>query len=72
MRHAALKAFQFQIAQQMGADIDFKANRTEDLNPLAQQQLCPGVKLMVDASSEFENFSHARQVVQLLINHNYP
>jgi L-alanine-DL-glutamate epimerase-like enolase superfamily enzyme len=66
-----VKAFKFQIAQRMGGDRDIKPNRTEELIPLARQQLGPDVTLMVDANGGYDNFTHASQVAQLLIEHNY-
>lgn len=66
-----VKAFKFQIANRMGADVDIKPNRTEELIPLARQQLGPDITLMVDANGGFDNYSHASRISKLLIEHNY-
>jgi len=66
-----VRAFKFQIENRMGGDVDIKPGRTEELIPLARQMLGPEVKLMVDANGGFDNYTHARGVAQLLIEHNY-
>lgn len=66
-----VRAFKFQIANRMGADVDIKPNRTEELIPLARQILGPDITLMVDANGGFDNYSHAKEIAQLLIVHNY-
>lgn len=66
-----VKAFKFQIANRMGADVDIKPNRTEELIPLARQELGPDIKLMVDANGGYDNYSHASRISKLLIEHNY-
>ena len=66
-----VRAFKFQIANRMGADVDIKPNRTEELIPLARQQLGPDITLMVDANGGYDNYSHASRISKLLIEHNY-
>merc|ERR1712216_785512 len=66
-----VRAFKFQIAQRMGGDTDIKPNRTEELIPLARQQLGPDITLMVDANGGYDNYTHAARIAQLLIEHNY-
>lgn len=66
-----VKAFKFQIAQRMGGYVDIKPGRTEELIPLARQELGSEVVLMVDANGGYDNYTHARSVAQLLVQHNY-
>lgn len=66
-----VRAFKFQIADRMGGDVDIKPGRTEKLIPLARQSLGPDVTLMADANGGYDNFTHAKEISQLLVENNF-
>lgn len=66
-----VKAFKFQIADRMGGDVDIEPGRTEQLIPLARQQLGPDVKLMVDANGGYDSSERASSVARLLAENDY-
>ena len=68
-----ISAFKFQIMDRMGGDVDTKPGRTEELIPLAREQLGPDVKLMVDANGGLEpgDWKHAEAVAALLVENNF-
>merc|ERR1711998_759703 len=66
-----VQAFKFQIADRMGGDVDIKPGRTEELIPMARQQLGPDVLLMADANGGLDNVTHAKAVSQLLVENNF-
>jgi L-alanine-DL-glutamate epimerase-like enolase superfamily enzyme len=64
-------AFKFEIAARMGHDVDQTPGRTEELIPLARQQLGPEAVLLVDANGGYDDLEHAKIVGQLLVDNNY-